>query len=101
MKKLLAVLALLALSTVSYAQDFSTNVNGITIKNVTCMAGMISFSLVNKSDKKVFGVTVHVYDSAGDPIDNQLGMALAEPNTGASSSILTRSCNYSSLRFTI
>lgn len=68
MKKLLLLLLLFSAS-ISAEDRYETNVPDVYIKNAECNKNSFTFNLVNKSDKAVRLISLHIFDKDGDPID--------------------------------
>lgn len=72
MKKIPIVFIILILlfSKAASAEDiYETNVPDVYIKNAQCNGGGFAFNLVNKSDKTVKLISLHIFDKDGDPVD--------------------------------
>ena len=71
MKKLF--LLSLLLSSAAFAEErYETNVPDVYIKNLECISGRyFQFNLVNKSNKSIYSITLHIFDKDGDPIDTK------------------------------
>ena len=72
MKKIF-LLTLLLLSSEAFAEDrYETNVPDVYIKNLECVDGKyFKFNLVNKSNRSIYSITLHIFDKDGDPIDTK------------------------------
>ena len=69
MIKLLPIFILL-FSSIAFADDrYETNVPDVYIKNLECKSTWITFNLVNKSNKTIRSISLHIFDKDGDPID--------------------------------
>lgn len=63
--------ALLVFSSHASAQTYSTNVDGVILKNVKCTGNFISLNVSNRSNQNISGrLIATLFDSDGDPIDN-------------------------------
>jgi hypothetical protein len=64
------LLLLILFSSATLAEDkYETNVPDVYIKNAECNKNGFAFNLVNKSDKTVRLISLHIFDKDGDPID--------------------------------
>lgn len=73
MIKKLLLSSLLLFSALIFAEDrYETNVPDVYIKNLECISGKyFKFNLVNKSNKSIHSITLHIFDKDGDPIDTK------------------------------
>jgi hypothetical protein len=71
MKKLFLISLLL--SSAAFAEErYETNVPDVYIKNLECISGRyFKFNLVNKSNRSIHSITLHIFDKDGDPIDTK------------------------------
>ena len=82
MKKLF-LLSLLLLSSTALAEDrYETNVPDIYIKNFQCIDRYPKFNIVNKTDKTITQLSMHIFDSDGDPIDKRTRNLIVTPQSG-------------------
>lgn len=55
----------------AWAQTYTTNIDGVILKNVECFYSDIFLNVSNRTNKKVSGtLMVTIFDGDGDPIDN-------------------------------
>ena len=66
----LLLIPLILFSSIVFAEDrYETNVPDVYIKNAECNKNSLAFNLVNKSDKTVKLISLHIFDKDGDPVD--------------------------------
>lgn len=82
MKKLL--LLLFFIPSIVFANEYSTNIPNVFIKNYQCKDGLLglSFNIVNKSSQSLLRLTVSFFDKDGDPVDNIFVPLSLKPNSG-------------------
>ena len=81
MKKLLPISLLF--SSLVFAEDrYETNVPDIYIKNFQCIDRYPKFNIVNKTDKTITQLSMHIFDSDGDPIDKRTRNLIVTPQSG-------------------
>ena len=81
MKKLLLLLLFLS-SAISAEEKYETNVPNVYIKNFQCINGYPKFNIVNKTDKTITQLSMHIFDSDGDPIDKRTRNLYVTPQSG-------------------
>jgi len=77
--------ALLVFSNHASAQTYSTNVDGVILKNVRCVTAgpFISLNVSNRTNQRISGnLVVTLFDNDGDPIDNGLKAIAVGPVSG-------------------
>ena len=83
MKKVILIAVFLLTPLLSFAETLQTNVPGVTVKNLQCSGGYVTFNVVNKSNRTIGYLYINIFDSENDPIDkigvNLLGL---ESNSG-------------------
>jgi hypothetical protein len=81
MKKLF-LLSLLFSSTALAEDRYETNVPDVYIKNFQCINGYPKFNIVNKTDKTITQLSMHIFDGDGDPIDKRTRNLYVTPQSG-------------------
>lgn len=73
MIKIFFIVLILLFSSGIFAEDrYETNVPDVYIKNLECISGRyFKFNLVNKSNRSIHSITLHIFDKDGDPIDTK------------------------------
>ena len=61
---------------------YETNVPDIYIKNFQCIERGVKFNIVNKTDKTITQLSMHIFDSDGDPIDKHTRNLIVTPQSG-------------------
>jgi hypothetical protein len=61
---------------------YETNVANVYIKNFQCINGYSKFNIVNKTDKTITQLSMHIFDSDGDPIDKRTRNLYVTPQSG-------------------
>ena len=103
MKYLVASFLVVFCSLTFAAKKYTTDRDGVYIKNFKCESSSISGNLVNKSSLRVWNLYINIFDSDGDPIDKILiPNAGADPNSGNSfyKAYATDCSNLYSIKFT-
>jgi hypothetical protein len=83
MIKIIFILLTLLLSSAAFAEErYETNVPDMYIKNFQCIDRYPKFNIVNKTDKTITQLSMHIFDSDGDPIDKRTRNLIVTPQSG-------------------
>ena len=106
MKKLILIFILIPNLLLS-ADKYQTNDPNVYIKNFQCPGSEAVFNLVNKSNSKIYKITLHIFDQDNDPI-NQVEKQLTyynegpiDPNSGKQISLSVRCNSLNKIGFSI
>jgi hypothetical protein len=109
MIKIFFITLSLLFSSLIFAQDkYETNVPDVYIKNLECVNGKyFKFNLVNKSNKSIYSISLHIFDNEGDPIDvkkaffSKFPMEYIPPQTGSAKTVDVDCSNLKKFGFSV
>ena len=86
----------------AWAQTYTTNIDGVILKNVVCGGGWITLNVSNKTNRQIRGrLLVTIFDSDGDPIDSGGKKIFVGPVSGDEETIYVSCAKASKFAFRI